>query len=190
MEVILSNAEQQKGRLAILNRKETSNILSLLKAAYPNQFRNMKKNDAETMLMLWMMQFQKEEYQDVLNAVQEHISNNDYIPSVAQIKKCTEKTLLIDAQDEWHKRFGYGSDPIYYDDDFSESVIWNEVPKDIRDRMQYHCNPKDYEEYNATAQMVIDLTGNTHVKFYGDADTEFLKGKLTTWKNELLTQNR
>lgn len=109
------------------------------------------------------------------------------MPTIAEIKELLPKKLQITEMNYWHKRFGYGSEPIYYDDDFSESVIWDEVPKDIRERMKYHCNPKDYAEYNAVAEQVLEVNPFAKVKFYSDEDTDFLKGKMVTWTNEVMT---
>lgn len=171
-----------------MQSEETKNILSLLKVAYPNQFRNMSKEDGDNMLMLWSVQFKDYDYSQVLNAVQIHVSKSQYIPSIAEIKgMIVDSTPKIEDVDYWHKRFGYGNEPIYYDDDFSENVVWEDVPKYIRERMEYHCNPKDYESYNAVARKVIEVTGNTSVKFYTSKDTEFLKGKMVTWTNEVMT---
>ena len=161
-------------------------ILKTLKVVYPYHFKELTTDEQVLMIRLWESMFKDEPYADVMRAVQKWSAEHKYMPSIAELKESLPKRVQIEQEDVWHKRFGYGSEPIYYDDDFSERVIWADVPKDIRDRMQYHCNPKDYESYNATAQKVIDLTGNTSVKFYTDEDTEFLKGKLTTWKNELV----
>lgn len=171
-----------------MQSEETKNILSLLKVAYPNQFRNMSREDGESMLILWSVQFKDYDYLQVLDAVQDYVSKSQYIPSIAEIKgMIVDSTPKIEDVDYWHKRFGYGNEPIYYDDDFSENVVWEDVPKDIRERMEYHCNPKDYESYNDRARKVIELTGNTNVKFYTSKDTEFLKGKMVTWTNEVMT---
>lgn len=171
-----------------MQSEETKNILSLLKVAYPNQFRNMSREDGESMLILWSVQFKDYDYLQVLDAVQDYVSKSQYIPSIAEIKgMIVDSTPKIEDVDYWHKRFGYGNEPIYYDDDFSENVVWEDVPKDIRERMEYHCNPKDYESYNDRARKVIEVTGNTSVKFYTSKDTEFLKGKMVTWTNEVMT---
>ena len=169
-----------------MNQNETRSILSLLKVAYPNQFRSMSREDGESMLMLWSVQFKDYDYSQVINAVQNYVSTSQYIPSIAEIKgMIVDSTPKIEEIDYWHKRFGYGDETIYFDDDFLRNVIWEDVPKDIRERMQYHCNPKDYESYNAEARKVIEVTGNTSVKFYTSKDTEFLKGKMVTWTNEV-----
>lgn len=161
-------------------------ILTILKTNYPYHFKNIEGDAQIAMQMVWEMQFKDEPYNTVLNAVQKWIGEKTYMPTVADIKNLiTDKTPKIEQMDYWHKRFGYGSEPIYYDDDFSESVIWDEVPKDIRSRMKYHCNPKDYAEYNAVVEQVLDVNPMAKVKFYDEKDTEFLKGKMVTWKNEV-----
>ena len=139
------------------------------------------------MLRLWENAFKDEPYKKVVNVINKWVLENKYMPTIAEVKAKLPPLQQIQTTDVWHKRFGYGSDPIYYDDDFSERVIWEDVPKDIRDRMQYHCNPKDYEEYNKVASYIHEKWGNP-VKIYTDADMEFLKGKTVTWKNELSTQ--
>lgn len=159
----------------------------MLQANYPYHFKNGNENSQMAMQMIWEYQFKDEPYQSVIKAVQEWISKKQYVPTVADIKILIAKKDT-GIEDYWHKRFGYGDETIYFDDDFLNSVIWENVPKDIRERMQYHCNPKDYESYNSVARKVIELTGNTNVKFYTSKDTEFLKGKMVTWKNELSTQ--
>ncbi len=170
-----------------MNKNETRCILSLMKVAYPNQFRNMKKEDGESMLMLWSVQFKDYDYSQVLNAVQIHVSKSQYIPSIAEIKgMIVDSTPKMVGIDYWHEKFGYSKEPIYFDDDFLNSVKWEDVPKDIRDRMQYHCNPKHYDAYNKVASYINEKWGNP-VKIYTDADTEFLKGKMVTWTNEVMT---
>lgn len=158
----------------------------MLQANYPYHFKNGGENSQMAMQMIWEYQFKDEPYQSVIKAVQEWISKKQYVPTVADIKTLIAKKDT-EKEDYWHKRFGYGDETIYFDDDFLNSVIWEDVPKDIQERMQYHCNPKDYESYNSMARKVIEVTGNTSVKFYTSMDTEFLKGKMVTWTNEVIT---
>ena len=161
----------------------------MLKVAYPSYFRSISKDDQLLMIETWGGMLSEEEPQLVMNAVKAWIAKKQFMPTIAEIKKMVaNQKPKIEEIDYWHKRFGYSNEPIYYDDDFSETVIWADIPRDIFDRLQYHCNPKDYESYNDRARKVIELTGNTNVKFYTSKDTEFLKGKMVTWKNELSTQ--
>lgn len=162
-------------------------VLKMLKVAYPSHFRNISKDDQFLMIETWSGIFADDPVQIVMDIIKDWITNKPFMPSIAEIRKAVnELKPKIENVDYYHQRFGYGTEPIYFDDDFLNSIHWEDVPKDIRDRMQYHCNPKDYESYNAIAKKVIEVTGNTSVKFYTNADTEFLKGKLTTWKNEVM----
>lgn len=161
-------------------------MLKMLKVAYPSYFRSISKEDQLLMIETWGGMLSEEEPQLVMNAIKAWIAQKQFMPTIAEIKKmvANQKPKIEDV-DYWHKRFGYGSETIYFDDDFSEKVIWADVPKDIRNRMEYHCNPKDYEEYNAVARYVLEKSGNKNIKVYTSKDTEFLKGKLTTWSNQL-----
>lgn len=163
-----------------MTRDETKAILKILKIAYPHNFTSLNKEDAEVMIDLWTYQFHDSTYQEVMMSVQKHIATNTYLPSIQQIKQNIEKPQIT-AEDTWHKKYGYGTETIYYDDDFLDCVIWKEVPKDIQDRMEYHCNPKDYAKHNRLANLIRDSFGNGTAKIYTDEDTEFIKGKMTTW---------
>ena len=159
----------------------------MLKVYYPYHFKDLSTDEQVLMLRLWENAFKDEPYKKVVNVINKWVLENKYMPTIAEVKAKLPPLQQIQTTDAWHKRFGYSNEPIYFDDAFSESVIWADIPRDIFDRLQYHCNPKDYAEYNARAKYVHEKWGNP-VKIYTDADTEFLKGKLTTWKNELSTQ--
>lgn len=161
-------------------------ILKMLKVYYPYHFKDLSTDEQVLMLRLWENAFKDEPYKKVVNVINKWVLENKYMPTIAEVKAKLPPMQQIQTTDAWHKRFGYGSEPIYFDDAFSESVIWVDIPRDIFDRLQYHCNPKDYAEYNARAKYVHEKWGNP-VKIYTDADTEFLEGKMVTWKNELQT---
>lgn len=162
-------------------------ILKMLKVYYPYHFKDLSTDEQVLMLRLWENAFKDEPYKKVVNVINKWVLENKYMPTIAEVKAKLPPLQQIQTTDAWHKRFGYSTEPIYFDDDFSESVIWADIPKDIFDRLQYHCNPKDYAEYNARAKYVHEKWGNP-VKIYTDKDTEFLKGKMVTWTNELSTQ--
>lgn len=162
-------------------------ILKMLKVAYPTYFRSISKDDQLLMIETWGGMLSEEEPQLVMNAIKAWIAKKQFMPTIAEIKKMVANQMpKIECTDYYHERFGYGDETIYFDDGFLNSVHWEDVPKDIRERMEYHCNPKDYESYNAVARTVIEVTGNTSVKIYTSMDTEFLKGKMVTWTNEVM----
>ena len=93
-------------------------ILSVLKASYPNAFKGQTENEALIMRNLWYSQF-KNVSADVMNkAIQTHINQSKYMPTIAEVRDLlgegntiemkTDKGLtdryrkmLIDFQNEW-----------------------------------------------------------------------------------------
>lgn len=67
---------------------ETLKIFSVLKANYPNFFKNTSKADAEAQVNLWAEMFKEEPYELVSASVLSHIATdtNGYPPNVGQIK--------------------------------------------------------------------------------------------------------
>ena len=93
-------------------------ILSVLNASYPNAFKGQTENEALIMRNLWYSQF-KNVSADVMNkAIQTHINQSKYMPTIAEVRDLlgegntiemkTDKGLtdryrkmLIDFQNEW-----------------------------------------------------------------------------------------
>lgn len=71
-----------------MDKAEAIQILSILKAAYPASFRNMKINDANAMISLWAAHFADIPYLMVQAAVNMRIdtADSDFAPNVAEIK--------------------------------------------------------------------------------------------------------
>jgi hypothetical protein len=98
--------------------KDITMILSVLKASYPNAFKGQTENEALIMRNLWFSQF-KNVSADVMNkAIQTHINQSKYMPTIAEVRDLlgegkaiemkTDKELtdryrkmLIDYQNEW-----------------------------------------------------------------------------------------
>lgn len=72
-----------------MNRKEVTQILSVLKAAYPHSFKDMTKLDGEALVNLWTRQFAEEDPAAVSAAVNALISTRTtgYSPTVGEIKE-------------------------------------------------------------------------------------------------------
>ena len=95
-------------------------ILSVLKASYPNAFKGQTENEALIMRNLWFSQF-KNVSADVMNkAIQTHINQSKYMPTIAEVRDLlgegnaiemkTDKGLtdryremLVDYQNEWRE---------------------------------------------------------------------------------------
>lgn len=73
-------------------------VLAIIKAAYPNFYRNTE--DVKDAIALWRMMFEDDDNNKVLMAVKMHISTNKFPPTVADIREqlvnATEKTITAD----------------------------------------------------------------------------------------------
>lgn len=72
-----------------MDRNETMQVLTVLKAAYPHSFKGMTKRDAETMIELWQMMFSADSYEMVNAAVAALISTRKegYTPTIGEVKE-------------------------------------------------------------------------------------------------------
>lgn len=86
-ETILSLAfSWMKGREG-MTREETTKILAILKAAYPNSYKNMSQKEALGTVAVWHMQFADLPPDIVMMAVQKCISTSTFTPSISEVKK-------------------------------------------------------------------------------------------------------
>lgn len=70
-----------------MTREETIKILAILKAAYPNSYKNMTKEEANGTIGVWSVQFAKYPAQLVMAAVNKIISTSTFPPSIAEVKE-------------------------------------------------------------------------------------------------------
>ena len=72
-----------------MNRMETAQVLSVLKAAYPTFYRGMGKADLEQILSLWTDMFQEDDPRIVAGAVKAFIATDSkgFPPVIGTIKE-------------------------------------------------------------------------------------------------------
>ncbi len=70
-----------------MTREETTKILAILKAAYPNSYKNMSQKEALGTVAVWHMQFADMPPDIVMMAVQKCISTSTFTPSISEVKK-------------------------------------------------------------------------------------------------------
>jgi len=75
-----------------MTREETQAVLALLRVAYPNFYKDLKKAEADEIINLWAAMFADDEPQIVTEAVKAMISTLRYPPTIADVK---EKIRLI-----------------------------------------------------------------------------------------------
>ncbi len=95
-------------------------ILSVLKASYPNAFKGQTENEAIIMRNLWFSQFKNVSADAMNKAIQTHINQSKYMPTIADVRDLlgegkaiemkTDKELtdryremLVDYQREWRE---------------------------------------------------------------------------------------
>lgn len=78
-----------------MTRDETIDLLSVLKAAYPNFYRDMTRKDADHVISLWAEMFKDEPAQVVVLAVKRHIAadTKGFPPHIGAIKDAIVKIM-------------------------------------------------------------------------------------------------
>ena len=70
-----------------MTREETTKILAVLKAAYPNSYKNMSQKEALGTVAVWHMQFADMPVDIVMMAIQKMISCSKFPPSISEVKQ-------------------------------------------------------------------------------------------------------
>lgn len=71
-----------------MTRKETAQVLGILKIAYPNFYKSFTKEDSKNAIDLWTMMFEDEDVVMVASAVKAYIATDEkgFPPVIGQIK--------------------------------------------------------------------------------------------------------
>ena len=69
-----------------MNKKEAAQILAILKAAYPNSYKNMTQEEAMGTVSVWALQFADMPADIVLMAVHKAISSSPFPPAISEVK--------------------------------------------------------------------------------------------------------
>lgn len=70
-----------------MTQKEAVQVLAILKAAYPNFYKDMNKNEAMGTVNIWAMQFANMPVDIVLLAVNKLIATSQFPPAISEVKK-------------------------------------------------------------------------------------------------------
>lgn len=69
-----------------MTREETIKVLAILKAAYPNSYKGMTREEAQGTVTVWSMQFAAFPVEVVLLAVNKIIASSTFAPSISEVK--------------------------------------------------------------------------------------------------------
>lgn len=70
-----------------MTREETIKLLSILKAAYPNSYKGMTKDEASGTISVWAMQFADIPANIMLIAVNKLISTSPFPPAISEVRE-------------------------------------------------------------------------------------------------------
>ena len=70
-----------------MTKKEAATILAILKAAYPNSYKNMTSEEAMGTVSVWAIQFADMPADIVLMAVHKAISSSPFPPAISEVKE-------------------------------------------------------------------------------------------------------
>lgn len=70
-----------------MTREETIKVLAILKAAYPNAYRGMTREEAQGTVSVWAMQFAAFPVEVVLLAINKIIASSTFPPTISEVKE-------------------------------------------------------------------------------------------------------
>lgn len=70
-----------------MDKIETTKILAVLKATYPNFYKDMSKQEINDTINIWSEMFKEEPYELITIVIKEVIATSEYPPTIATIKK-------------------------------------------------------------------------------------------------------
>lgn len=107
-----------------MNKIETAKILAVLKATYPNFYKDMNKQEINDTINIWSEMFKEEPYELISIVIKEVISTSEYPPTIATIKKKIYGLTHIEKE--------------------SPSELWERLLKAIRNG--YYGAEKEFDE--------------------------------------------
>lgn len=141
-----------------MNREETLAIMGVLKAAYPNYYKDMKKSEAEGIVALWTEMFKDEPAQLVAMAVKSHIATDTkgFPPHIGAIKDAIVK--------------------LHTADELTEQEAWAYVAEATRNS-SYHAS----EEFDKLPPVVQRIVGSPQqLKEWAAMDTATLNSVVAS----------
>lgn len=141
-----------------MNKIETISILSVLKGAYPNFYKDLNKKDAETIINLWSEMFEDDDFNLVKAAVKAHVASDvkGFPPVIGQIKQSLNK--------------------ITQPEQMTEQEAWSLVSRAIQNSA-YHAT----EEYERLPMLLKKVVGSPSIlKEWSQMPTETVQAVVAS----------
>lgn len=87
-----------------MNNTEAAKVLSMLKAAYPNAYKDISDQDAKTAIRLWQIMFEDKPYEVVTAALKAAIATSKWVPTIAEVNEKIQALTappVLDEMEAW-----------------------------------------------------------------------------------------
>lgn len=141
-----------------MTRDDTLDLLSLLKAAYPNFYRDMTRKDADHVIDLWSDMFKEEPVELVALAVKAHIATDKkgFPPHIGAIKDAIVK--------------------IQQPDEMTELEAWSLVQKALRNG--YYGAQEEFDKLPPVVQRLVGSPNQ--LREWSQMDTETISSVVAS----------
>lgn len=164
-----------------MKKTEITKILVVLKTSYPYAFKDMSKEEIESMVNIYEEMFKDDSYDIVSKAIVELIKTFDYLPSIATIKnKIYDLTHeSVDNTDLWDKLVNaIGRSSYYAEEEF------NKLPNILK---QYVKSPYRLQEMASMDSDVINsVEKGIFMKQIENIKEQVKNGEIVGRKDNLL----
>lgn len=105
-----------------MEQSNLSKIFKALKLAYPYYFKTLTEEDSTMFLQLYYSKLKKYRYEIVSNAIDNLITTNDFMPSLAEVIKECDKQSKYYYKETLEKMYKQG----YFktDEEYGKAVMW------------------------------------------------------------------
>ena len=143
-----------------MTREETIKVLAILKAAYPNSYKGMTKEEANGTITIWSIQFANIPANVVMIAINKIISDSPFPPSISEVRDKI-RGLYYEAQ-EMLRAHEYATEGLpKFSDDPDEETVYIGTPLDAQTL--------------ATVKQIIDVAGKLRGRSNAVSLPEMLK---------------
>lgn len=105
-----------------MEQSNLSKIFKALKLAYPYYFKTLTEEDSTMFLQLYYSKLKKYRYEIVSNAIDNLITTNDFMPSLAEVIKECDRQSKYYYKETLEKMYKQG----YFktDEEYGKAIMW------------------------------------------------------------------
>ena len=134
-----------------MTKDEIKQTLKRIKQRVPGYFKTMTDEDKLNLIDNWFIEFSEVPKEIINLAISLHFKEKRMAPQTDEVRRNIPGAWKL----YWLDRFP-GSDTIYYNDKFIDSVDWETIPTEVQERMKYRPDPND-ERRNALLKEALDM---------------------------------